>query len=67
VNAHVHELAQRLESSSADSEPWKFMCECGDPHCHEQVWLTLNDYKMVRRRSEPILADGHHPPPPSAA
>jgi hypothetical protein len=65
VNAHVHELAERLESSSADTEGWRFMCECGDPDCHEPVWLTLTAYEKVRRRGKPILAEGHTPSPPA--
>ena len=67
VNAHAHELAERLESSSAESEHWRFRCECGDPQCHEQVWLTVSEYREVRRRGKPLLAEGHNPPPSDAA
>jgi hypothetical protein len=63
VNAHVHELAERLDPSGADNELWRFRCECADPDCHEQVWLTLTQYEESRRRRKPVLAPGHAPPP----
>jgi hypothetical protein len=59
VNAHVHELADRLDASRADNDLWRFRCECGAPDCQEQVWLTLANYEKIRRRRERVLAAGH--------
>jgi hypothetical protein len=67
VNAHVHDLARRLESSTSDHERWRFMCECGDPQCHQQVWLTLGEYQGLQRRGKSILAAAHDPPPSANA
>ena len=65
VNAHVWELADRLDGTGATGDLWGFRCECGDAGCHEPVPLPLARYEWLRRRGEPVLAPGHslHPPP----
>ena len=59
VNAHVRELADRLDATGASEDLWGFRCECGDAACHEPVPLPLARYELLKHRSEPVLAPGH--------
>jgi hypothetical protein len=67
VNAHVRELADRLDRTGASEDLWGFRCECGDAACREPVPLPLARYEWLKRRGEPVLAPGHSVDPPPAA
>ena len=56
VNARIREIADR---SSARTDDWDFMCECGDPACHERVTLSVAEYEELQKRHEPVIAPGH--------
>lgn len=44
------------------SGPVAFFCECGDPDCFEQAWLTPEAYDEARTDSAwSALAPGHSP------
>ena len=46
------------------AEPVPFFCECGDPDCFEQVWLTPDAYNAARGKGEwSALARGHRAVP----
>jgi hypothetical protein len=67
VNAHVRELADRLDGTAAREALWGFRCECGDGACREPVPLPLGRYEWLKRRGEPLLAPGHSAGVPPAA
>jgi hypothetical protein len=67
VNAHVRELADRLDRTGTTEDLWGFRCECGDAACHEPVPLPLARYESLKRRGEPVLAEGHSVRLPPAA
>jgi hypothetical protein len=66
VNAHVHELAERLDPADDDAAIWGFRCECGAPGCRARAELSLSAYEALRRRGDPVLAPGHLPTAPAA-
>ena len=59
VNAHVHEVARRLEDLSPGVDRWDFTCECGAADCRVTVSLTLEEYEALRAAGAPVLAPGH--------
>ena len=59
VNAHVHEVARRLEGTEPQQDRWDFTCECGAPDCRVKVTLTLAEYEGLRAAGRPVLAPGH--------
>ena len=59
VNAHVHEVARRLEDVSSGVDRWDFTCECGASDCRVTVSLTLAEYEALRAAGTPVLAPGH--------
>jgi hypothetical protein len=67
VNAHVRELADRLDGTGAREDLWGFRCECGDAACHEPAPLPLAQYEWLKRHGEPVLAPGHSVRIPPAA
>jgi hypothetical protein len=63
--------ANNLMCESLDAggrtEPVAFFCECGDPDCFEQVWLTPDAYDAARANAAwSALAPGHVPLEPAA-
>jgi hypothetical protein len=67
VNAHVSELAERLDGTTRSDSLWSFRCECGEPGCRDLVELSVADFQRLRCRGEPVLAPRHEVEPPPAA
>ena len=38
-----------------------FLCECGDPDCHQTVPLAPSAYHDLRIKDEPLVHPGHTP------
>jgi hypothetical protein len=49
-----------LQPVSDESEPLRFVCECGNASCREGVALALRDYRAVRLHPRRFaVAPGH--------
>jgi hypothetical protein len=56
ANEQIQARARELEFP----EPVPFLCECGDPDCHEIISVSPDAYADVRTRSTQFLvAPGH--------
>ena len=56
ANERIRGRARELDFDSTVP----FLCECGDPQCHEIVRLPPADYERVRKRGTSFLvAPGH--------
>jgi hypothetical protein len=56
ANEQIQSRARELEFD----ERVPFLCECGEPHCHEILRLTPEEYEDVRRGSTRfVLIPGH--------
>ena len=63
ANERVHAMDTERVATATSETPWDFLCECGNPDCHESVPLTVAEYERVR--SNPIhfaVVPGHEEP-----
>jgi hypothetical protein len=63
VNEHINALDREAAGSGAVDgvETFRFHCECGrDGGCGEEIWMTLEEYEVVRRQDDRFaLRPGH--------
>jgi len=54
---------ERIAASPGRFDTADFVCECGEPECHQQIPLPLDRYREIR--TDPLLffvAPGHEVP-----
>jgi hypothetical protein len=56
ANEGIETRARELEFS----HPIPFLCECGDPECHDIVTVPIEDYEAVRRVATHFLVVPGH-------
>lgn len=59
ANTAIRSWAAEHDEGSARLSSWDFVCECGDPDCHEHVDLSLALYDEVRRAAGHVIAPEH--------
>lgn len=57
----VNERINSIEAGRpAETSMIRFVCECGDPGCSEQVSLSRDEYEQVRRHPERFITRPRH-------
>ena len=60
VVRRANNLMYESLDAGARADPVGFFCECGDPDCFEQAWLTPEAYDTARANPTwSALAPGH--------
>lgn len=57
LNEEIEQLSERWRHEVMDA-----FCECGDPGCHEHLFVSLAEYRRIRDDRHFLVRTGHEIP-----